>query len=71
MSFIQLFPCLFPELLSNEGNTQQNNTCVGAWTVRHISALLYFLYDIMNLGMMIQKMILTQWLLCLIDALCV
>ena len=32
-----LFGCLFPELRSNEGNKYQNNTRVGAETVRHES----------------------------------
>ena len=32
-----LFWCLFPELLSNEGNEHQNNTRVSAEIVRHES----------------------------------
>ena len=40
-----LFRCLFPELLSNEGNKYQNNARVSAETVRHESTyiILFFI----------------------------
>ena len=40
-----LFRCLFIELQSNEGNKHQNNTRVGAWTVRHKSIYIILCFD--------------------------
>ena len=39
-----LFWCLFPELWSNKGSKQQNNTQVSAETVLHESAYLTLFY---------------------------